>query len=64
MGVRAHYHSKQRYFAFHKSKKKSQNTFKRSARIGEKRKKKMKKKKKRRRRVDKDEGKMGSVLEN
>ena len=49
---------------FIKAKKRSQNTFKRSARVGEKRKKKMKKKKKRRRRVDKDEGKMGSVLEN
>ena len=64
MGVRAYHHSKDRYFGFYKSKKKSQNTFKRSARVGEKRKKKMKKKKKRRRRVDKDDGEMGPVLEN
>ena len=52
------------YFAFYKNKRKSQNTFKRSARVGENRKKMKKKKKRRRKRVDKDDGKMGPVLEN
>ena len=39
-GVRAHHHTKQRYFTFYKNKRKSQNAFKRSARVKEKHKKK------------------------